>query len=179
MRRRLRPLLTYMNGRVTIAAVLVLVVAALATASALAKAGGTDRPVTGTAVGGFSAEVASLHIATDASGVMSHLGKYTSHFEGTAEIVGGRTLGEGTFTTVGANGDELTGTFTLNGALPAGEVHTATVVLTVTGGTGRFADASGTITVPLVLTPSCFLEPSCPGALVETLEGQLTGTISY
>ena len=180
MRRRLRFFFRYANGRVTIlAACLVLAVAALAPASALAKAGGTDRPVKGTAAGGFTAVVATLHIATDVSGVMTHLGKYTSHFEGTAEIVGGRTLGEGTFTTVAANGDELTGTFTLNGALPTGEVHTATVVLTVTGGTGRFADASGTITVPLLLTPSCFLEPSCPGALVETLEGQLTGTISY
>ena len=158
---------------------LALALAALVPASALAKAGGTDRPVTGTALGDITAAVPALDITTDASGVMSHLGKYTAHFEGSAEIVGGSTLGEGTFTTVAANGDELTGSFTLNGAVPSGQVHTATVVLTVTGGTGRFADASGTITVPLVLTPSCFLEPSCPGLLVETLEGQLTGVISY
>jgi hypothetical protein len=162
-----------------LASTFVFALAALAPASAPAKAGGTDRPVKGTALGGFTAAVATLHIATDVSGVMTHLGKYASHFEGSAEIAGGRTLGEGTFTTVAANGDELTGTFTLNGPLPSGEVHTATVVLTITGGTRRFADASGTITVQLLLTPSCFLEPSCPGALVETLEGQLTGTISY
>ncbi|HEY6654244.1 MAG TPA: hypothetical protein VI028_08970 [Solirubrobacterales bacterium] len=165
--------------RAIITASLVLALAALVPASALAKAGGTDRPVKGTTLGEITAAVPALDITTDVSGVMTHLGKYTSHFEGTAEIVGGRTLGEGTFTTVAANGDELTGTFTLNGALPTGQVHTATVVLTITGGTGRFADASGTVTVPLVLTPSCFLEPSCPGLLVETLEGQLTGLISY
>jgi hypothetical protein len=158
---------------------LVLAFAALAPPSALAKAGGTDRPVQGTALGDVMVAIPALNISTDTSGVMTHLGKYTAHFEGSAEIVGGRTLGEGTFTVVAANGDELTGTFALNGALPSGEPHSLTVVLTVTGGTGRFADASGTITAPLVATPSCFLEPSCPGALVETLEGQLTGLISY
>jgi hypothetical protein len=158
---------------------LLLALVALTPASALAKAGGTDRPVKASVVGDVTVPIPSLLLTTDASGVMTHLGKYTAHFEGTAEIVGGRTLGEGTFTVVAANGDELTGTFTLNGALPSGEPHSLTVVLTVTGGTGRFADASGTITAPLVATPSCFLEPACPGALVETLEGQLTGQISY
>jgi hypothetical protein len=156
-----------------------LVVLAIAPGSTLAKPGGTDRPVKGTAHGDITAAVPALDVTTDATGVMAHLGKYTAHFEGTAEIVGGRTLGEGTFITVAANGDELTGTFTLNGALPSGEVHTATVVLTITGGTGRFGDASGTVTAPLVLTPSCFLEPSCPGLLVEAFEGSLTGQISY
>ena len=156
-----------------------LVLAALSPASALGKAGGTDRPVKGTVLGDVMVAVPALDISTDATGVMTHLGKYTAHFEGSAEIVGGRTLGEGTFTVVAVNGDELTGTFTLNGALPSGEPHSLTVVLTVTGGTGRFAEASGMITAPLVATPSCFLEPSCPGALVETLEGQLTGLISY
>lgn len=174
MRERIRSR-TYL----TATAAVVIALSALTPTSALPEAGGTDRPVKGTAFGDITAAVPALDISTDASGVMTHLGKYTAHFEGTAEIVGGRTLGQGTFTTVAANGDELTGTFTLNGALPTGEVHTATVVLTITGGTGRFADASGTITVPLVLTPSCFLEPSCPGLLVETLEGQLTGQISY
>jgi len=158
---------------------LVLALAALLPASAAAKAGGTDRPVTGTSLGEITTNVATLGITADASGVMSHLGKYTSHFDGTVRIVGGRTLGEGTFATVGANGDELSGTFTLNGDLPTTEVHTATVFLTITGGTGRFADASGTITIPLVVTPTCFLEPACPGHVVETQEGQLTGVISY
>jgi hypothetical protein len=158
---------------------LVLAFAALAPASALAKAGGTDRPMKGTVVGTVTVPIPSLQLTTDASGVLTHLGKYTGHFEGSGEIVGGRTLGEGTFTVVAANGDQLTGTFTLNGSLPSGEPHSLTVFLTITGGTGRFADASGTLTIPLLATPSCFLEPTCPGALVETLEGPVTGLISY
>ena len=175
MRPRIRSHRTHLMAT----AAVFLVLAVLAPTSALTKAGGTDRPVKGTALGDVTVAIPALDISTDTSGVMTHLGKYKAHFEGGAEIVGGRTLGEGTFTVVAANGDELTGTFALNGALPSGEPHSLTVVLTVTGGTGRFADASGTITAPLVATPSCFLEPSCPGALVETLEGQLTGMISY
>jgi hypothetical protein len=158
---------------------LVLAFAALAPASALAKAGGTDRPMKGTVVGTVTVPIPSLQLTTDASGALTHLGKYTGHFEGSGEIVGGRTLGEGTFTVVAANGDQLTGTFTLNGSLPSGEPHSLTVFLTITGGTGRFADASGTLTIPLLATPSCFLEPTCPGALIETLEGPVTGLISY
>jgi hypothetical protein len=158
---------------------LVLAVIALSPTTALAKAGGTDRPVKGTALGDVTATIPGLRLTADVSGVLTHLGKYTGHFEGSGEIVGGRTLGEGTGTLVAANGDELTATFTLNGALPGGEVHSLTVVLTITGGTGRFVDASGTITIPFLATPSCFVEPSCPGALVETLEGRSTGRISY
>jgi hypothetical protein len=157
----------------------VLAFAALAPASALAKAGGTDRPVKGTAVGDITATIPGLELTADTSGFLTHLGRTTGHFEGSGEIVGGNTLGEGTFTMVAANGDRLTGTFALTGSLPSGEAHTATVVLTITGGTGRFVDASGTITIRLLLTPSCFLEPACPGALVETAEGTLTGLISY
>ena len=175
MRPRIRSHRTHLMAT----AAFLLVLAALAPTSALAKTGGTDRPVKGTALGDCTTPIATLQLMCDTSGVSTHLGKYTSHSEGSAAIVGGRTLGEGTFTLVGANGDELTGTFTLNGALPTGEVHSLTVVLTITGGTGRFADASGTITIPFLATPSCFLEPSCPGALVETLEGQSTGVISY
>ena len=67
---------------------LVLTVAALTPAAALAKAGGTDRPVKGTVVGDVTVPIPSLQLTTDASGVMTHLGKYTAHFEGSAEIVG-------------------------------------------------------------------------------------------
>jgi hypothetical protein len=78
-----------------------------------------------------------------------------------------------------ANGDEVTGTFTFSGPPPSPEPHEVATEFTITGGTGRFADASGTVTIPLVATPSCFDEPSCPGALGQTVEGPLTGQISY
>jgi hypothetical protein len=159
---------------------LVLSLALLSPASALAKAGGTDRPVKGTGVGAVTVLLApGLPTEVDASGHMTHLGRYTAHFEGGAEIIGGTTFGHGTFTLVAANGDQLTGTATFSGPPPSGAVHPVTAVFTITGGTGRFADANGTITAAFQATPSCFNAPSCPGALVETLEGPLKGQISY
>ena len=80
-----------------------------------------------------------------------------------------------------ANGDEVTGTFTFSGPPPSPEPHEVATEFTIRGGTGRFADASGTVTSPLLATPSCFDAPAlgCPGALVQTVEGPLTGQISY
>ena len=166
--------------RAIVFASLALIIAALAPASALAKAGGTDRPVKGTAVGAVTATLApGLPTEVDASGRLTHLGRYTAHFEGGAEIIGGTTFGQGTFTDVAANGDQLTGTATFSGPAPSGAVHAVTTTFTITGGTGRFADASGTMIAAFQATPSCFNAPACPGALVETLEGPLTGQISY
>jgi hypothetical protein len=163
-----------------IVASLALTLASLSPAAALGNAGGTDRPVKGTAVGDITVSITpGLPVEVDVTGVATHLGKFTGHFEGSAEIIGGTVFGEGTLTLVAANGDELTGTFTFTGPPPSPEPHEVATEFTITGGTGRFADASGTITTPLVATPSCFDEPSCPGALVETVEGPLTGQISY
>jgi hypothetical protein len=160
---------------------LVLALVALSPTSAAAKAGGTDRPMQGTTLGDVTVTLApGLPMEADVTGVTTHLGKYTGHLEGTAEIIGGTVFGEGTFTLVAANGDQLSGTFALTGPPPSGAVHPVSTVLTITGGTGRFADASGTITVELVATPSCFNDPSsCPGAVIETIEGPVTGLISY
>jgi hypothetical protein len=108
---------------------LVLSLALLSPASALAKAGGTDRPVKGTGVGAVTVLLApGLPTEVDASGRMTHLGRYTAHFEGGAEIIGGTTFGHGTFTLVAANGDQLTGTATFSGPPPSGAVHPVTAV---------------------------------------------------
>jgi hypothetical protein len=159
---------------------LVLALAALSPASALAKAGGTDRPVKGTTSGTVTVMLgAPLGITIDLTGVVTHAGKYSLHLEADGEIIGGEVVAHGTFTVVAANGDQLTGPVVFSGPLPSGGVHETTAVLTITGGTGRFADASGTITSQNLVTPTCIAEPSCPGLLLETLAGELTGQISY
>ena len=159
---------------------LVLALAALSPTSATAKAGGTDRPVKGTDSGTVTVTLGTpLGVTIDLTGVASHYGRYTVHFEGDGEIIGGEVVGHGTFTVVAANGDRQTGTAVFSGPLPSGDVHETTAVLTITGGTGRFADASGTLTSQNLVTPTCFAEPSCPGLIIETLEGELTGQISY
>jgi hypothetical protein len=64
----------------------------------------------------------------------------------------------------------VTGTFTLTTT-----GHATTVVVTVTGGTGRFADASGTLTVICLTAP-----PSQVGELLlSKIECEMRGELSY
>jgi hypothetical protein len=81
---------------------------------------------------------------------LSHFGKSSYHLDVTFVPSGPNTFSlEGTATLVAANGDRafstLTGTATATG-IGVGETAEQTVVFTITGGTGRFADASGTLT---------------------------------
>jgi hypothetical protein len=155
---------------------LVLALAVLSPASALAKAGGTDRPVKGTASGNVTATLgAPLGLTLDLTGRATHVGKYRVHLEGDGRFIGGEVVvDDGTWTLAAANGDHLTGTWTFTGPFRT-DVHATTAVLTITGGTGRFADASGTITAQNLETPTCIAGPACPGQLLETAEGPAEG----
>ena len=102
-----------------------------------------DRPIRGRSRGTISINTATGALTGEESGVISHLGKQTIRLQGVSTLSGdGTVAGSGTVTMVAANGDQVTGTFTLTGREP-----TLTVLVTITGGTGRFADASGTMTV--------------------------------
>jgi hypothetical protein len=124
-----------------------LALAALNPATALGAANGTDRPVRGTETGITSVNLATGSGRADGSGQLSHLGRVTF----TSDVTSFRLTGPGTFsftltTVVGAaNGDKVFATGTGTGTLtPTGSE--ATLALTITGGTGRFAEASGTVT---------------------------------
>ena len=177
--------------KVIMLAGLVLVAGVLAPAATLAKAGGTDRPIkvnsSGTDVvnrpleGTTSGDVtvvlgAPLDITIDLTGVATSFGKYSVHIEADGEITGGEVVAAGTFT-VAARGGHLSGDVTFSGPLPSGDFHRTTAHLTVTGGRGRFAHASGTMTSRNLVTPTCFSEASCPGLILETLEGKLKGHV--
>ena len=155
---------------------LVVALAVLSPASALANAGGTDRPIKGAGTGTISLEPATGAFTGVVPGVSSHLGDITVHIEGVgARAADGTFAGSGTATLVAANGDEVTGSITLSQtALPDGHTVT-TVVVTITGGTGRFAGASGTLTVICLSGP-----PSQVGAmLLIKADCKFTGQISY
>ena len=137
---------------------LALAVVAISPASAPAKAGGTDRPVKGTSSGTVSLNVLTGAFTADAAGVGTHLGEYTVAIEGTVAITPEGAFGSGTATIVAANGDQMTGTVTLATPGQPSVAHTTTSVMTVTGGTGRFADASGTLTTITEVTPSRSME---------------------
>ena len=145
---------------------LILTLGVLAPVGALGKAGGTDRPVKGTASGTVTGKLGSpLGITIDLTGVATHIGKYSIHVDAVGVISGGEVLTEGPFTVVAANGDRLTGTTTVTTPLSQlAEVHTTTAFLTITGGTGRFADASGTIISKNLETPVCLLSLPVPGS---------------
>ena len=122
--------------------------------SAVATQGGTDRPVKGTLAGTTTANLATGTSLSQATGRISHLGRSTSVAEATFSVVGTLSTVSGTATVTAANGDQLFATFTGSGAvsspIPAvGETGDLTLVVTITGGTGRFSDASGTLTQAL------------------------------
>ena len=125
----------------------ILAVAAIGPAAALGKPHGTDRPVKGTSTSTTTVDLATGTGISDGSGRISHLGRFTFHNDFTGITVTGDTFTwTQTATIVAANGDEIFATAVGTGTLSTGE---ATLVSTFTGGTGRFADASGTLTTEI------------------------------
>ena len=155
---------------------LVLAFAMLSAASASADTGGTDRPIKGSGTGTISLNPVTGAFTGDVPGVSSHLGAVDVQIAGVgARNADGTFAGSGTATIVAADGDELTGTITLTQeALPGGRFIT-TVVVTITGGSGRFADASGTLTV------ICHSGPpdQVGGMLLIRADCKFTGHVSY
>jgi hypothetical protein len=156
---------------------LVLTVAILNPASALANPVTTDCPIRASGSGTVTLNVLTVSYTSDATQVSTCIGKSTVHLDGTGAFTGPDTfVGSGPFTLTAANGDELTGThmLTATGFTP-GSAHTTTVVATITGGTGQFAEASGTVTSTAQVTSSSFNGVT----LVSTVEYTATGQISF
>jgi len=128
--------------------------------AAFGAANGTDRPwqATGSGNGLFTAGT-PLTFTIDGTSNDTHLGRSTFHLDGVCSNED-CSMFTFTFTIVAANGD------TLN----ASGVNDS---VTFTGGTGRFASASGTLTN----TATVITDPSNPAAFHITFTQ--TGTISY
>jgi len=82
------------------------------------------------------------HHHLDATGNATHLGRFTV----TADWTLAPTGNFGTSTWTAANGDELSTSFARRGVVEPPTI-TFTETHTVTSGTGRFANASGTFTI--------------------------------
>jgi hypothetical protein len=88
---------------------------------------------------------ASVHL--DAAGVATHVGRFTLQAPHRVDLAVLPARGEGTFELIAANGDTVTGRLEGLGTpteLP--DVFSIVETLTVTGGTGRFAGATGSFT---------------------------------
>lgn len=145
---------------------------------AVAKAGGTDRPVSGTASGTVRLNLLTHNYAAEVSGTSTQVGLYGARDEGSGAFLPDFTFaGTGEVSLVAANGDELHGrsTLTTSPFTPGAVEHTTTEVTTITGGTGRFEDATGTMTGHYDVTPI-----GVEGAtLVNHVEGTIEGSTSY
>jgi hypothetical protein len=109
-------------------------------------------------------------VSLQGGGTATHIGKYTivnSHCVNpeTGELT------SGTFVKVAANGDRIRGSYTGN-AIPTGPgTFNITGTITFEGGSGRFANASGTTSM------TGTLNADSRGAVQVRLE--MVGTISY
>jgi hypothetical protein len=154
---------------------LVLAVVAMSPAAAIGAAKGTDRPLTGTTTTTTTVSLITGVGTSVSSGHLSHLGAVTGSGDAQFTLVGPNGFSfTGTGTIVAANGDKLFTTTSGTGTL--GPPVQNSVVNTITGGTGRFADATGTFTTTGVST-----SVSIVGS-IETVTLTTTtfkGTISY
>jgi hypothetical protein len=153
----------------------VFAVAALSPAAAQGATHGTDRPLNGTITAIAIDNLVTRTAIVDGTFRFTHFGKGAFHEEALVATGPGPNY-TGTETYVAANGDTLfatvasTGTITFN---PLGG-HSTTVE-TITGGTGRFADATGTFTTTRVAVVASIVG----SILTDHFTGTAQGQISY
>jgi hypothetical protein len=147
--------------RVIVLSILVTGVAILVPAAALAAAHGTgqgpksdravkatDRPLEGTSIGTNTINVATGAATYESSGHLSHFGKVTGRGVQTITLTGPNTISfSGSGLIIAADGDQLFATISGTATLSSNGAAIATTLNTITGGTGRFAGATGTLTV--------------------------------
>ena len=119
----------------------------------------------------FTVQAGILQASGSGTGTASHIGQFRYLVQATVNFAGSS---EGVFLLVFSNGDVIYGSLVGRGPSPPPpppEPVRITEQLTITGGTGRFQGASGTITLNRVLDLST--EPA-----YDSHSGTLTGTIS-
>ena len=86
-----------------------------------------------------------LSVSIEGTGNATHLGRFTVEIPHVVNTTNRTSTGTYEFTA--ANGDTLTAGFTGQATLTAPGVLSVVETATITGGTGRFADATGSFTV--------------------------------
>jgi plastocyanin len=142
-------------------------------------AGATELPIRGTGSGTSVTTYAATPgdpatFVTEDHAHLSHLGDSTVHVTGTSTLTATGVDLAGSVTIEAANDDELTLTFSGSGVMTDTGLE-ATSVGEITGGTGRFENASGTITHEAVLTIADLSPPTVTASVVSSFYG----TISY
>lgn len=102
-------------------------------------------------------------VETEVNGTATHLGRFTMELPHTVNFA--TRAAQGTCTIVAANGDTLVASFT--GQAQLGAIVSIVEHATITGGTGRFAGATGRFTIERLFDPAA-----------GTTGGSFEGTIS-
>jgi hypothetical protein len=124
-------------------------IAADATSATPSASAGHAAPFKGTLEGAYTIEFPSpliLLVEGTGTGNATQLGQYTFDYDETVNLTTG--AGTGTYEFTAANGDKLTADWTGAG-FPTDDPTILRIVenATISGGTGRFANASGSFTV--------------------------------
>jgi len=98
-------------------------------------------------------------------GEATHLGRYAFAIDETVNFL--TATAAGTFAFTAASGDTVTGTFT--GHAQPGPLVSITEEATITGGTGRFAAATGSFVITRVFDPT-------PRTTIGSFEGSISST---
>ncbi len=104
-------------------------------------------------------------VSLTGTGQATHLGRFTAAFDLQVDVRTSTSLGA--FTLIAANGDRVSGTLSGH-STDVGGIASITETATTTGGTGRFADATGSFTIERVLDLA-----------TGTSSGSFDGAISY
>ena len=125
----------------------VIAVAAVSLTSIAASAVAAETPFKGTVNADETVVPAppTASLTRDGTGAATYLGRYTEHIVMTINLPTLSSSGTATFTA--ANGDTLTATVFGQATRTGSTTLSIVEVYTITGGTGRFADATGNFTL--------------------------------
>lgn len=137
-------------------------------ATATASAAGHELPFKGKLEGSYTLAFPSplvLLVEGTGTGNATHFGQFTFTYDEVVDLSTG--LGTGTYDLTAANGDRLSADWSGAG-FPTDDPTVLRIVedATITGGTGRFANASGSFTVERFFS---FVTNSGPGSIEGTI----------
>jgi hypothetical protein len=130
-------------GLIAVFAVSPATVAVTATAAETPFKGTVDAIETGTVA------FPTRFLDREGTGTATYLGRYTEHITMQINLLTSHSRGAATFTA--ANGDTLTATVDGQATRTSPTTLSVVEVYTITGGTGRFADATGSFTLESTL----------------------------
>ena len=159
----------------------VVIAASVSVAIATPAGAATTRSVKGKVQGSTSANIGSpVHGVSDGALMARHFGRGTYHFEFTGVFNGSTFDLSGPLTFTAANGNVLSGTLsgTAGNLSPSiGSTAPFDLVLTVTGGTGRFAAATGELHLTGTVTVTSIDFTNQTFTASDT--GKVTGFVTY